>query len=219
MSLDIKNYLIYHIHDKNLKEYAQKYFKGKLLDIGCGEKPYEKLLSEFVDKHIGLDHIESIHSKKNIDLFGTAYDIPSGDEEFDSVLCSAVLEHLEEPEKALKECNRILRRNGIAIYSVPFIWHIHEAPRDFYRFSKYGLKYLFEKNGFEVLEMKALSGFWITFGVLFCYNIYRFNKPPLSWLFLIPIISVIVQFFIFFLDKIDKTEDWTWMYMVVVRKK
>ena len=107
---------------------------------------------------------------------------------------------------------------GIAIYSVPFIWHLHEEPRDFYRFSKYGLKYLFEKVGFEIVEIKALSGFWVTFGQLFVYKIYRFNRGPLRYIPVIPALSIVIQGVSYLLDKIDKTEQWTWMYMVVARK-
>lgn len=118
-------------------------------------------------QHVGLDHEGTIHSKDKIDLFGLATNIPSPDGSFDTVLCTAVLEHLEEPEKALRECHRVLKPRGVAIYTVPFIWHLHEEPRDFYRFSKYGLMYLFEKASFEIIELKALSG------------IYRFNRGPL----------------------------------------
>ena len=164
MAKEIKNILINHIHDRQLKQYASEYFSGRLIDIGCGTKPYKDLLTPYITKHIGVDHKDTLHDQSNIDRYGTASDLPAEDDEFDCALCTAVLEHLEEPELALKECHRVLKHVGVAIYSVPFIWHLHEEPRDFYRFSKYGLKYLFEKVGFEIIEIKALSGFWITFG-------------------------------------------------------
>jgi SAM-dependent methyltransferase len=214
----IKNHLIYIIHDKALKKFSKKYFRGRLIDIGCGEKPYKKLLCEFVAEHVGVDHEHSLHSSIDTDLIGTAYKIPVDDSSFDCALCTAVLEHLEEPELALNECYRVLSKSGIAIYSVPFIWHLHEEPRDFYRFSKYGLKYLFEKVGFEIIELDALSGFWVTFGQLFIYNLYRLNHGPLCWFRLIDLISLLIQLIIFILDKVDKTEQWTWMYMVVAKK-
>jgi len=69
----------------------------------------------------------------------------------------------------------VLKRGGFALYSVPFIWHLHEEPRDFFRFTKYGLAHLFTKVGFEVVELRALSGFWVTFGALLSYNLARFN--------------------------------------------
>ena len=135
MAKEIKNLLINRIHDRQLKQFASEYFAGRLVDIGCGIKPYKDLLAPYVTEHIGIDHQETLHDKSNIDRFSTAYDLPAQDEEFDCVLCTAVLEHLEEPEQALRECFRVLKR-GVAIYSVPFIWHLHEEPRDFYRFSK-----------------------------------------------------------------------------------
>ena len=218
MAYETKNILINHIFDVALKSCASVYLKGSLIDIGCGIKPYKELLSPYVTEHVGVDHDGTIHNKKNIDLFGTAYKIPADDESFDSAICTAVLEHLEEPESALHECFRVLKPDGYAIYSVPFIWHLHEEPRDFYRYSKYGLKYLFEKTGFEIIECKALSGFWVTFGQLFVYNIYRLNRGPLRWLHIIDAIGLFIQAASYGLDKIDKTERWTWMYMVVAKK-
>jgi SAM-dependent methyltransferase len=215
---EIKNLMINRIHDRQLKRFASKYLTGRLIDIGCGTKPYKDLLTPYITKHIGIDHKDTLHDTSNIDRFGTAYELPAEDNEFDCALCTAVLEHLEEPELALKECYRVLKQGGVAIYSVPFIWHLHEEPRDFYRFSKYGLKYLFEKTGFEIIEIKALSGFWITFGQLFVYNIYRFNRGFLKYIPIIPAAGLAIQGISYLLDRIDKTEQWTWMYIVVAKK-
>ena len=219
MANEVKNLLVYHIHNRELKQSAENYLTGRLIDIGCGTKPYKNLLSPYVTEHIGVDYKGTLHERSNIDIFSTAYQILVEEASFDSAICTAVLEHLEEPELALRECYRVLKPGGVAIYSVPFIWHIHEEPRDFYRFSKYGLQYLFEKVGFEVLELNALSGFWVTFGQLFVYNIYRLNRGPLRWLRIIDTVGLLLQAIAYGLDKIDKTEQWTWMYMVVVRKK
>ena len=219
MAKDLKSLLIYQIHDRELKQCAVSYLSGRLIDIGCGTKPYKNLLSPYVTEHVGVDHEATFHEKSHVDIFGTAYQIPVEEASFDCAICTAVLEHLEEPELALRECHRVLKDGGVAIYSVPFIWHIHEEPRDFYRFSKYGLQYLLEKVGFEILELKALSGFWVTFGQLFVYNVYRLNRGPLCWLRIIDGVGLLIQAIAYGLDKLDKTEQWTWMYMVVVRKK
>lgn len=218
MATSLKNLLIYTIHDQELKSFSETFLKGQLIDIGCGSKPYKDLLAPYVNEHIGVDHENTMHDKSKIDLIGTAYNIPVENASFDSAICTAVLEHLEEPELALKECYRVLKSGGFAIYSVPFIWHLHEEPRDFYRFSKYGLQYLFEKVGFQIVEIKALSGFWVTFGQLFVYNLYRLNRGPLRWLRIIDALGLLVQIVSYGLNKIDKTEQWTWMYMIVAKK-
>jgi SAM-dependent methyltransferase len=211
--------IIRYIHDKMLNASAAKYFRGRLIDIGCGEKQYRRLLAPYVIEHVGVDHPETLHDKSQTDLFGSAYEIPAEDCSFDSAVCTAVLEHLEEPEQALRECARILKPGACAIYSVPFIWHLHEEPRDFFRYSKHGLEYLFEKVGFEVIRLDALAGFWVTFGVLLTYYLEQFNRRPIRWLRIFEMFSFVLQMICYGLDRLDKAEKWTWMYMVVARKR
>lgn len=218
MAREIRNVLINSILDRELDRCVREYVHGRLVDIGCGTKAYREMVAPYVTEHIGVDHEQTFHDKSKVDRYGTAYRLPAEDASFDSAICTAVLEHLEEPEQALQECHRVLKRGGVAIYTVPFIWHLHEEPRDFYRFSKYGLRYLFEKTGFEIIDLKALSGFWVTFGQLFVYNIYRFNRGPLRWFGIIPMVGLLLQGLAYFMDKVDKTEQWTWMYLVVARK-
>lgn len=218
MARELKNILVQSIHDRELRRYGQEFLSGRLIDIGCGEKPYLEMLAPYVTEHVGLDHITTRHESHRIDVFGKADEIPAQDGAFNSAVCTAVLEHLEEPERALRECFRVLTQGGHAIYTVPFIWHLHEEPRDFFRFSKHGLRYLFEKVGFEIIEIKALSGFWVTFGQLFVYNLYRCNIGPLRWFRLIDLLGLFLQAGAYCLEKLDKSEQWTWMYLVVARK-
>lgn len=219
MAKSIRNLLVYHFHDRALKIAAENFASGRLIDIGCGTKPYQAIFSPYVTEHVGLDREQPFNNKAKPDLIGTAYEIPVSNEAFDTALSTAALEHLAEPELALRECHRVLKSDGIAIYTVPLIWQVHAAPWDFYRFTNYGLRYLFEKCGFEVVEIKALSGFWVTFGQLFVYYLYRFNRGPLRFIPLIPLTGLLIQLVAYILDTLDKAEDWTWMYLVVAKKK
>jgi ubiquinone/menaquinone biosynthesis C-methylase UbiE len=216
---DPDNFLVNTIFENNFLELANKYISGKMIDLGCGVKPYEEMLSHLVAQHIGVDHELTVHDKANIDLFGTAYSIPTEDNVFDSAICTAVLEHLEEPEMAIRECFRVLKKGGHAIYSVPFIWQLHEQPRDFYRYSKYGLQYLFEKVGFEVVDIRPLSGFAVTFIQLHLYIIKgKFEKGIIKKIGIIKLYSYLMQRFGLFLNKRDNTKEWTWMYTITVKK-
>ena len=89
---------------------------------------------------------------------------------------------------------------------------------DFYRYTKHGHRYLFEKAGFEILELKAMSGFWVTFGQLLCYNLYRLRRGPLRWLGIVDALGLVLQGLAYVLDRFDKTEQWTWSYLIVARK-
>lgn len=213
-----KNLLIRSLGGRALNAAIPKYLFGTLLDIGCGEKPLASMAGGHVQKHIALDHPGSQHDTHAVDVFASAFAIPLAESSVDSVLCTAVLEHLEEPETAIGEAFRVLKPGGRAIYTVPFIWHLHEEPRDFYRFTKYGLRYLFEKKGFRILELNALSGFWVTFLQLLVYKLFAFNRGPLRYIPVIPILGLVFQGIGYILNRLDPNEKWTWAYLIAVEK-
>jgi SAM-dependent methyltransferase len=215
---ETKNRLVNNIMERELRTAAAANARGRLVDIGCGEKPYRKLMAPWVDSHVGVDHAATLHSTDHVDLIGTAYAIPVEDGSFDTALCTAVLEHLEEPEAALRECFRVLAPAGKAIYVVPLFWHLHEEPRDFYRYTKHGLRYLFEKVGFEILEIKPLSGFWVTWAQMLAYYVDRLNKGPLRRLRVIDAATLAIQAVGGVLERIDRPERWTWAYLLVARR-
>jgi SAM-dependent methyltransferase len=214
----LHNLLVNRIMDRAIERHAARHLRGDLIDIGCGTKPYAPLLAPYVRRHVGLDRQQPFNEAARADLIGTAYDIPTADGSFDSALSTATLEHLAEPGRALRETNRVLKPGGLALYTVPLIWHVHAAPWDYYRFTSFGLKHVFEDAGFEIVELEALSGFWVTVGQLFVYYLLRFRRGPATTR-LILAVGLAVQALAYALDRLDKAEDWTWMYLVVARKK
>lgn len=198
-----------------------QYLHGRVLDIGCGLKTKRYLVSNRVAAYVGLDHEESLHGHSQVDLVGTAYCIPQADESFDGVVCTAVLEHLEEPRKALRESARVLKPGGHAVYTVPLFWHLHEEPRDFYRYTKHGLRHLFETSGYEIIEINPASGFWITFGSAWSYYLCGLRLGPLR--VVARVLTAVNNLVCAPLDRLDRrfnrqAELFTWMYLVVARK-
>lgn len=213
------NWLIFELIEPALEASLARHAKGRLLDIGSGVKPYADLVRPFVTEHVGLDHEATLHDQSEIDLFGSAYRIPADDSSYATLLCTDVLEHLEEPARALAEARRVLEPGGCAIYTVPLFWHLHEEPRDFYRYTKHGLRHLFEGAGFEVVEIQPLCGFVATFGQELSYWVWRYAPAarwhPLRWL-LRGLVSA-VQHAAFWLNRFDASTEFTAEYLAVVR--
>lgn len=211
------SWMVKNIVRKELERCALVYAAGKLLDIGCGDKNKKSVFEPYVTAYLGLDHAESLHGLEAVDIVASAYETTEQEASYDTIVSTAVLEHLEEPQKALNEAYRVLRPKGYAIYTVPLFWHLHEEPSDFYRYTEYGLKYLFENAGFEIIELKPLSGFLVTFFTELGYYLQRFKKGPLS--FLVDALVAVSNCLIPRLDSgILRNEKFTWMYLVVVRK-
>lgn len=126
---------------------------GDVLDVGCGRKPYRELTP--ATRYVGLDiDTPETRALAAADLFYDGGRFPVADASFDGVLCSQVLEHVFEPEPFLAEIRRVLRPGGRLVLAVPFVWDEHEQPRDFARYSSFGLRALLERNGFVVLEQR-----------------------------------------------------------------
>lgn len=147
-----RNHLYKHIKD-NIS-----YFNGVLLDVGCGLMPYKNIICSQakVEKYIGMDLPNSdIYNTVQPDLIWDGFHIPLEDNSVDSILLTEVLEHCPEPELVLQEIHRVLKQGGIIVFSVPFIWYLHESPWDFYRYTPYAIQRLFDESGyrFEKLEI------------------------------------------------------------------
>lgn len=158
---------------QNIKLFSH-YISGKILDVGCGQKPYKSLFS--FKEYIGMDVDQSGHSHKNedVDVFYDGKTFPFENESFDSAISNQVLEHIFNPDEHLKEINRVLRNGGKLLLSVPFVWDEHEQPYDYARYSSFGLEYLLKNNGFEIIESKkSISDVRVIFQMT---NAYIYKK-------------------------------------------
>jgi SAM-dependent methyltransferase len=145
---------------RNIKRNAT-FMKGRVLDVGCGKKPYKSLFRN-VDEYIGMD-IENPghdHSNESIDVFYDGEIFPFPDQSFDSVLTNQVLEHVFNPLDFMNEISRVLKPGGHLLLTVPFAWDEHEQPYDFARYSSFGIAHLLENNGFTIVNFtKSTTGF------------------------------------------------------------
>ena len=139
---------------------------GKLLDVGCGTKPYENICN--VDEYIGLEIDDEGNRQHNYaDVFYDGKTIPFEDKSFDSILSNQVFEHVFNPNQFLKEINRVTKVGGRFLITVPFVWDEHEQPYDYARYSSFGLKHILAENGFEIIEhRKSNNGIEVIFQLI-----------------------------------------------------
>lgn len=162
---------------KEIKQLGNN-IKGKTLDVGCGTKPYQKYFAS--SEYVGLEiETQTNNQVKQADVYYDGKIFPFEKATFDSVLSNQVLEHVFNPTEFLTEINRVLKVGGCLLLSVPFVWDEHEQPYDYARYSSFGLKYLLEQHGFEIIENKKSGNDFRIFAQLlnaFIYKIVKRNK-------------------------------------------
>jgi len=207
---------------REIKKVA-RYISGQILDVGCGQKPYKSLFNS--TEYVGMD-IEASghnHSKEQIDVYYDGVYFPFDDNRFDSVLCSQVLEHVTTPKITLSEIHRVLKPQGYALFTVPFLSDEHEQPFDFYRYSSFGMKHLLEVHNFEIIKSVKLNRnialvfahFWNTYW----YKILKTPFPIFS-LLLTPFIHAPATILGYIASLVlPRTKDFYTDLLILVRKK
>lgn len=129
-----------------------------VLDIGCADAWLSRYLKSDC-RYIGLDYPPSVAAgyQAKPTVFGDAASLPFADGSVDVVSLLEVMEHLPDPECCLGEVARVLKPNGVFLLSVPFLYPLHDEPRDFQRWTRYGLEHLLVNTGFQV-EVRHAQG-------------------------------------------------------------
>ena len=209
-----------------LKEKAEKFAKGKLIDLGCGTKPYEKLFDFFIDSYYGVDYpITADVNYKNqtkADLFVDCTNTGLDSKSFDTLLSTQVMEHIADTDLYLKECYRLLKKGGNGIFTVPFIWECHSEPFDYYRFTKYGLEYLFSKHDFKIISIEESEGAFAALIQTKIISIYNRNIKNIFFkyylimlnLIRIPVYNLIAMLF----DNLFSNKKLCLNYIIIVEK-
>lgn len=196
---------------------------GSILDMGCGSKPYKSLFEDATD-YVGMDFPGADGGSGVIDTYASGLDCPFKNELFDNVLLIQVLEHTPEPARLLNEASRVLKKDGIIVATIPFVYSLHSEPYDFYRYTAYGIRYLFEKK-FTVLSIEQKTGFFETAAqmlILHFWNpVKKIHNPLLYALCGLPMLVLVslIQVGGIVLAPLSRDRTFTTGYCVVARKK
>lgn len=166
-----------------------------LVDIGCGRMPYRKELAPLVDSYTGVDHpqVSKLYaSATKPDVLADAKKLPFQNNSFDIALLIQVLEHVDSPDKVVREAARVLKPKGSLIISVPFFYPLHDMPYDWARYTSTALKSFAEQAGLRVVKIKTQGGFFEFWLQMFnTFLVKRINDIILTKLDLYSIVLLI----------------------------
>ena len=127
----------------------------RVLDVGCGVKPYYPFFASFASEYVGVDVVENPAAE----LLGPVEALPVEDASFDVVLCTQVLEHCDDPAQAVRELRRVTRPGGRVLASTHGVQVYHPSPTDYWRWTHEGLRKLFADNGdWSTLSVEPAAG-------------------------------------------------------------
>ncbi len=173
-----------------IRRVAPQYFKGKLLDVGCGRMPYRAIIENacMLESYTGVD-IENERYQEAIkpDIFWDGKTLPLEDQTMDTAMLVEVLEHVPDPVAVLREVHRTLTKDAHLLITVPFLWPLHDVPYDEYRYTPFGLKRIIEEAGFEVVEIESFGSWHSSMASMIALYVRRANfgrrRKLLSFLF------------------------------------
>ncbi len=195
---------------------------GCVVDLGCGAMPYRDELIGQGCRYVGVDWPHSVHGAVPdvVADLNQGLDLPDGFA--DAVMSFSVLEHLSNPDVMLRHACRILRPGGLLFLQVPFQWWVHEAPQDFFRYTRHGLKFMLAREGFAEIEIRPSGGFWTALALKLNYHTHRWVRGPrpLRWALrgLLTPFWVSGQLLAPLLDRMDPDPDETVGYTVEATK-
>lgn len=173
-----KYFAKYSIHRELMR--VLPHLQGRLLDVGCGEMPYRATIiaQSDVQEYLGLDlPAGKYFDRAPPDLTWDGKTIPSPDGWFDCAICLEVLEHTHNPRIVLEEIYRVLKPGGVAVWSVPFLWPLHDVPHDHYRFTPFFFEEALSTVGYEHVSIRSLGGWDASLAQMFALWI---DRRPLS---------------------------------------
>ena len=184
--------------------------RGRLLDVGAGMSPYRPFFKKYIDEYIRMDAYE--YQGEKPDVVGRVEDIPLKNNSVDTVLCTQVLEHIQDPQKGVDEIYRVLKPNGICILTTHMANPLHGLPHDYFRFTRICFeKVLFKK--FKKVTVKENGG-----ALLSIFQFINWGLSEMLPKFLALPFIVLINTLIKPLDRIMFNPMFTTNYIVVATK-
>lgn len=188
---------------------------SRVLDAGAGETQYKSFFSRHRYTAVDLAIGDASWDYSSIDALADLARLPFRDNSFDAALNIVTLEHLSNPAAALSEIARVLRPAAQLLLVAPHEWEVHQAPHDYFRYTRHGLEFLFHGAGFSSFEITPIGGFWRLLARRLLNAVQQ--SPVLLRPFTLLIFGPLALF-VAALDPLDARRDFTLGYRCLARK-
>ena len=155
-----------------------------------------------------------------VDVEGDLHRLALGSGRFDAAISVVTLEHLARPAEALAELARVLKPGGELLLVAPLLWEVHQAPHDYFRFTRHGLAHLLESAGFEIDRCEPLGGFFVLMARR-CVNALAFFQGSWRWVLFVlmaPWLGFLLPLILGAIDGLDRQKEFTLGYVVRARR-
>ena len=193
---------------------------ARVLDAGAGEGKYARYFAR--QRYCGVDLAvgDTAWDYSRLEAIADLTSLPFRAGAFDAVLNIVTMEHLREPGRALAEMARVAAPGGCLLVAAPHEWEVHQAPHDYFRFTRHGMTYLLENAGWEVREVRAAGGYFRLLARRLL-NGLQFFSGGWRWLGFIPAAVLLVPpaLILPLLDFLDGERNFTVGYVCTARKE
>jgi len=189
---------------------------ARVLDAGAGECQYAARFRRHRYVAVDLGIGDTAWNYRELDAIADLTALPFRSSSFDACLNVVTLEHVKEPALALAEIARALKPGGRLLLIVPHEWEVHQAPHDYFRYTRYGVAWLLQQAGLSALEIRPVGG-WFRLMSRRLLNGLQFFPGPLivvAAFFLAPLALVLPWF-----AALDRDRNFTLGYVCIAEKR
>ena len=207
--------------DDALSDFARLVPVGqRVLDAGSGEGRHARFFPQA--RYCGVDlAIGDAHwNYQTLDAVADLVALPFRDNAFAACINIVTLEHVREPHRVAGELARALEPGGRLLLVAPHEWEVHQAPHDYFRYTRHGLEYLLTQAGFERIEIRPVGGYFRLLSRRLL-NGLQFFTGGVRWIAFLPaalllgLPAAILPLF----DSLDRERNFTLGYICTAQKR